>query len=134
MNNEQYLVISYFTVCAACLCLAFATFLILRRSFGELTRAVPGGGPGLLMRKLFLLGLALSAAIGFFSVTYQSCEKTTYQQIIADRAYLLAKNQEQLAASLRHIAFALLAWGLLLAAAASMTRHKKRNSEGSGHM
>jgi hypothetical protein len=63
---------------------------------------------------LFLVGIILPALFGFFSVTFRSCNKETYEAIIADQAYLLAKSQEQLSAALAHIAIALLVWGLIV--------------------
>ncbi len=55
------------------------------------------------------------ALIGFFSVAFRSCDKKSYEAIIEDRAYLVAKNQEQLGAALSYIAIALLVWGLIIA-------------------
>jgi hypothetical protein len=56
----------------------------------------------------------LPALFGFFSVTFRSCGKGTYEAIIRDQAYLVAKNQEQLSAALSYIAIALLVWGLIV--------------------
>ena len=117
MSNDLYLKISYFVVGAASAGLALATFFALRRSLAALTGVVPGGGLGVILRKLFLLGLVLPALTGFFSVAFRGCGRNTYQEIIADRTYLVAKNKEQLSASLFHLALALLAWGLVLAVA-----------------
>ncbi len=117
MTNEQYLIASYFTAGLLSLGLALATVLWLRRSFLGVVEAVPSGRFARILRKLFSLGIVLPALVGFFSVTFQSCEKDTYEKIIADRAYLVAKNQEQLSASLSHIVVALLVWGFIVAGA-----------------
>ena len=114
MNNELYLILSYFVVGAMCILLAFATYALLRRSFADLSKTVPGGKLGLIFRKVFLLGLVLPALTGFFSVTFRSCGKETYGKIIADRSYLVAKNQEQLGTSMLYICIALLVWELLV--------------------
>jgi hypothetical protein len=72
---------------------------------------------------------------GFFSVSFRSCSKQNYQAIVQDRAYLVAKNQEQLGAALTRMAVALLVWGLILAVAASAKgggerhRHKEKQDE-----
>jgi hypothetical protein len=63
---------------------------------------------------VFLLGIIVPALFGFFSVSFRSCKKKTYEAIIADQAYLVAKNQEQLSAALFYIAIALLVWGLIV--------------------
>ena len=115
MTNEQYLIVSYVLVGVVCMTLGLATYGLLRRSFAALTTAVPGGKLGRLLRRLFLLGILLPAAAGFFSVTFRSCERTTYQAIIADRSYLVAKNQEQLGTSMSHMCIAFLLWGLIVA-------------------
>ena len=115
MNNEQYLVLSYFVVGAACVLLALATYALLRRSFAELSRFAPGGRLGLMFRRIAGPGIVLAAMAGFFSVTFRSCGKDTYEKIIADRSYLVAKNQEQLGTTMIYIAIALLVWALLVA-------------------
>jgi hypothetical protein len=115
VTNEQYLVASYFLVAAACLALGLTTYVLLRRSFEGITKAIPGGKLGLIFRKLFLVGVVLPAMAGFFSVTFRSCKKETYQAVIADRSFLIAKNQEQLGACMLYICVALLLWGLLVA-------------------
>lgn len=114
MNNELYLILSYFAVGALCILLAFATYALLRRSFADLSKTAPGGRLGLIFRKVFLLGLVLPALTGFFSVTFRSCGKETYEAILADKSYLVAKNQEQLGTSLLYLCIALLVWGLLV--------------------
>ena len=114
MTNEQYLIQSYFVVGVTCLVLAIATYALLRRSIAALTRAVPGGKLGLILRRLLLLGLVLPAMAGFFSVTFRSCDKQTYETIVKDRSYLVAKNQEQLGTSMSYVCIALLVWGLLV--------------------
>lgn len=114
MNNEQYLILSYFIIGAACILLALATYALLRRSFDSLSGAVFGGRLGTVLRKVFPLGIVLPAFAGFFSVTFRSCSKHTYGAIIADKSYLVAKNQEQLGTSMLYICIALLVWGLLV--------------------
>jgi hypothetical protein len=114
VTNEQYLILSYFIVAPTCLVLAIVTYALLRRSFAALTSVVPGGKLGLIFRRLFLLGLVLSSLAGFFSVTFRSCDKETYEKIVADRSYLVAKNQEQLGTTMSYLCTALLVWGLLV--------------------
>jgi hypothetical protein len=114
VNNELYLILSYFVVGTISLLMAFAAYALLRRSFTDLSKTVPGGRLGLIFRKVFLLGLVLPALAGFFSVTFRSCGKETYKAIIADKSYLVGKNQEQLGTSMLYICIALLVWGLLV--------------------
>jgi hypothetical protein len=114
VGNEQYLIVSYVVVGAICVGLAVATYVLLRRSFGALSAVAPGGHLGRILRRVFLIGIILPALFGFFSVTFRSCDKGTYEAIIEDQAYLVAKNQEQLSAVLSHIAIALLVWGVIV--------------------
>jgi hypothetical protein len=114
VGNEQYLIVSYFVVGAICFGLAVATYTLLRRSFGALSAVAPGGHLGRILRRVFLVGIIVPALFGFFSVSFRSCKKETYEAIIADQAYLVAKNQEQLSAALSYIAIALLVWGLIV--------------------
>lgn len=129
MSNEQYLIVSYFAVGLACAGLAFATFKFLWQSFAALTSAIPGGRLGSVFRKLFLAGIVLASMAGFFSVSFRSCGKQSYQAIVQDRSYLVAKNQEQLGTSLSRMAAALLVWGLILAVAFLA---KRRNEKARG--
>jgi hypothetical protein len=126
MTNEQYLIISYLFVGAVCVVLALATHALLRHSFTVLTKAMPSNRLGAVLRRLFFLGLFLPAMAGFFSVSFRSCSKKTYEDIIADRYFLVLKNQEQLSASLSHISVALLVWGFIVLAGIIFVRTKER--------
>ncbi|OGP54625.1 MAG: hypothetical protein A2Y65_03480 [Deltaproteobacteria bacterium RBG_13_52_11] len=128
MGNEQYLIVSYFVVGAGCLGLAVATYALLRRSFGALSAIAPGGRLGRILRRLFLIGIILPALFGFFSVTFRGCDRDTYEAIIKDQAYLMAKNQEQLGAALSYVAIALLVWGLIVSIGFLVLGKKKKGS------
>jgi hypothetical protein len=67
----------------------------------------------------------LPALLGFFSVSFRSCKKETYEAIIKDQAYLVAKNQEQLSDALSYIAIALLVWGLIVSIGFMVLSRKK---------
>lgn len=122
MTNEQYLVVSYFTAGLLSFAFALATYLLLRHSFIGVTQAVRGK-LSIILRRLFFINIILPALVGFFSVSFRSCSKETYVQIIADRSYLVAKNQEQLSTSLSYIAIALLLWGLIILGAFTINKN-----------
>ncbi|MEW6444077.1 MAG: hypothetical protein AB1640_24290 [bacterium] len=126
MTNEQYLIVSYVAVAGACLALGLATHALLHRSFAALTAAAPGGRLGRIFKRLFLLGIVLPAMAGFLSVSFRSCEVRTYAGIVANRSYLIAKNLEQLGASLSYIAIAIWLWGFLIAAGFLFIRRMER--------
>ena len=127
MNNEQYLLLSYFVVGAASVLLALATYAMLRRSLAGVSQAI-GGRLGSIFRRLFLLGILLPAMFGFFSVTFRGCGRNTYDKIVAERSYLVEKNQEQLKSTMIYTAVALLVWALLVSVglAASVGKKIKR--------
>ncbi len=129
MTNEQYLVVSYFTVGLLSFAFALATYLLLRHSFMGVTQAVRGK-LSIILRRLFFIGIILPALVGFFSVSFRSCSKETYVQIIADRSYLVVKNQEQLSTSLSYIVIALLLWGLIILGAFIINRNHKIGESG----
>ena len=95
MTNEEYLLISYFTAGLISLGFAIFAYLYLRYGFVEIMQSVSGKHLFQIFRKLFLIGIVLPALFGFFSVSFRSCSRDTYDKIIAERAYLFAKNQEQ---------------------------------------
>ena len=114
MTNEQYLITSYFIICIISLGFAIVTYLWLRNSFTGILQSSPDNRLFQIIRKIFLPGIVFPALYGFLSVSFRSCSRDTYDKIIEGKAYLIAKNQEQLSTSLFYIVIALLVWGLLL--------------------
>ena len=125
MTNEEYLIISYFTAGLISLGFAIFAYLYLRCGFAEMMQSVSGKHLFHIFRKLFLVGIVLPALFGFFSVSFRTCSRDTYDKIIAERAYLVAKNQEQLSSSLLYIVIALLVWGLIVFGALIIMKHNK---------
>ena len=114
MTNEEYLVVSYFVVGAFAVLVALATYLWLRPTIHKMTQKLSGKHLPRILKKVLPLSLFFSALLGFCSVTFRSCSKDTYEKIIADRAYLVAKNQEQLSATFFHLSVGILVFGLLV--------------------
>jgi hypothetical protein len=113
MSNEQYLVVSYFSVGALSTVIAMAAYAFLRRPLDRLARSFPNRNLASVLKKLFPAGLALPALAGFLSVTYRSCGES-YSSIIASRSYLVGKNQEQLSAICFFLMLAVLGWGVVI--------------------
>ena len=130
MNNEQYLILSYGAVALICLVLAMATYGWLRRSFASTVHDSSSPSFSKILKKLFLIGIIFPAFFGFFSVSFHSCSKDTYEKIIEERTYLVAKNQEQLSQALFYIVIALLGWGVIGAGALFIQKKErlKKNS------
>ena len=66
------------------------------------------------VRRLFLLGTLVPALLGFCSVSYFSCNVTTYQQVIANRDYLVQINLGQFQAVLNYLIVAIMLWCLIV--------------------
>jgi hypothetical protein len=110
MSNDTYLVISYFTVFLLCAGLGILVYSLLCRSFlGTIQHLRRLSFPAVL-RKVFFIGIVFPALMGFFSVSYYSCDRQTYTSITSDLSYLVSANQEQLSASLLHLVVAMLVW------------------------
>jgi uncharacterized membrane protein len=113
MSNEQYLIVSYFSVGVLSIVIAMVAYAFLHRPLAGLTGAFPNRNLASVLKKLFPAGLVLPALAGFLSVNYQSCH-ASYQSIIADRSYLIGKNQEQISATCFFLVLAIMAWGVVL--------------------
>lgn len=129
MSNEQYLIVSYFTIGLVAFLLALATYYLFRKSIMTLSDNFRSK-LSVVIRRFFLIGIVLPALFGFFSVSFRSCSESNYTKIIADRSYLVAKNQEQLASALFYLVIALLIWGLIVAVMLIFTKNYTINKDG----
>jgi hypothetical protein len=112
MDNERYLVVSYFAAAGIGVALALATALVLG---GPIRRALAAAAPlAQLLRRALPPWLVLAALLGFLSVTYFDCQHKTYQDIVAGRLYLVDKTFEQGSQMAVYLAAALVAYGLVL--------------------
>lgn len=126
MTNEQYLIVSYFFVATLSVAIGAGVCLWLSRPVGETASALPWKTAGALIKRLFPVGILLPALLGFVSVTYKGCNLTEYEKIIADRSYLVAKNEQQLGATLTYLAWAILLWCALIAVLFALKRRFDR--------
>lgn len=113
MTNERYLIASYFVCAALSIALGILVYFYLRRPFAGVADAAPGRSLPSILKKLFPCGFVLPALLGFVSVSYQSCDRTTYAEIVESRGYLVEKNQEQISSILLSILVAVLFWNLV---------------------
>ena len=117
MSNERFLQVSYFVVLFGSLLLGWLTYALLRRQFFGVCDGTPRSRLAPIVRRFFLIGLVGPPVLGFCSVSYLpafSCNITTYEQIIKDRAYLIQVSQAQLQAALEYTIIAVLLWCLMV--------------------
>ena len=115
MSNEHYLIVSYFVVGLVSGLAGFFVYLALKNPLARITEIFPRKQFAGILRILFPIGLILPALTGFLVVRYQvGCNEKPYSKLIADRNYLVYKNQQQLSSSATQIAVALLIWGLII--------------------
>jgi TRAP-type C4-dicarboxylate transport system permease small subunit len=113
MTNDRYLIVSYFLCAALSIALGLLGYYYLRRPFAGVAEAAPGRGLPSMLKRLFPCGFVLPALLGFVSVSYRSCDRTTYTEIVASRGYLVEKNQEQISSILLYLLFAVVFWNLV---------------------
>jgi len=134
--NDTYLVISYGVALSIVVASGRACIGVLRGSFLQLTNHGANVRFARLLKTCFPLGLMLPVLTGFLSVSFVSCSRSSYGEIVADRAYLVQKNQEQLLTSLYWLLGALAVWSLVCAVVLAYGRRhhetapRPRGSEG----
>ena len=84
-----------------------------RPLLGDVANAAPGRQFPALLKRLFPFGMVFPAPLGFVSVSYSSCDRETYADIVKSRRYLVGKNQEQIASILLSILVAVLVWNVI---------------------
>ena len=134
MTNEQYLTTSYWVVGIASLAVGIATCIIFRRSVAGMTLALPSRRLAVILRRLLIPVIILTAMAGFLCVSFYGCDVDSYEKVIANRAYLVAKNQEQLSKTLSRTVGMLFVWALVFVVVLWICRSGSRNAgEGKEH-
>ncbi len=114
MTNERYLIASYFVGVGLSAGLGTLVYLFLRHPFDGLADAVRGKRLPSMLKRLLPCGLLFPALLGFVSVSYRGCNRTTYEEIVQSRQYLIQKNQEQISSTLFFILVAVLFWDVIV--------------------
>jgi hypothetical protein len=114
MTNERYLIVSYFICAALTVALGTLVYLFVRRPFASIADTTCGRHLASTLKRLLPFGLLFPALLGFVSVSYSSCERTTYEEIVQSRRYLVDKNQEQISSILLSILVAVLIWDVVI--------------------
>jgi uncharacterized membrane protein YwzB len=114
MTNERYVIVSYFICAALSAALGTLVYLFLRRPFVAIADAVSRKHLASTLKSLFPFGLLLPALLGFISVSYWSCQRATYEEIVQSQRYLVEKNQEQISSTLFSVLVAVLVWDFII--------------------
>jgi hypothetical protein len=115
MRNETFLIFSYFLFALICLGLGLAAYLRLRRPFDRVIGALPRRAWAGVLERSFPLSTLLFACSAFLSVRYTGgCAGVPYEYVVADRAYMIAKNQEQVSQTLSSLAVNVFLWAAIL--------------------
>jgi hypothetical protein len=129
MTNEQYLIISYFCVALFSLAIGLGAYLWLRAPFHAVVNAFSWKAVRKLLVRIFPMGIIFPALMGFISVKYIGCEAKDYAHVVAQRSYLVGRNQEQISASFKYVTWAVLTWCALVAILLAVKRHADSRSE-----
>jgi hypothetical protein len=128
MTNERYLIASYFVCAALSIALGILVHFFIRRPFASVADAASGKRLPSMLKRLLPWGLVFPALLGFVSVSYQGCTRTTYAEIVETRGYLVQKNQEQISSILLSILVAVLFWDVVVLL---ILRYAKDSRDGS---
>ena len=129
MTNERYLIASYFAGAALSAGLGSMVYLFLRHPFGGVADAAWGKRLSSMLKRLLPLGLLFPALLGFVSVFYQGCGRTTYDEIVQNRSYLVEKNQEQISSVLFYILVAVVFWDLIVLLILKYAQNSRNESQ-----
>jgi len=129
MTNERYLIASYFAGAALSAGLGTIVYLFLRRPFGSVADAASGKRLSSMLKRLLPWGLLFPALLGFVSVSYQGCGRTTYEEIVQNRSYLVEKNQEQISSVLRYILVAVVFWDVIVLLILKYSQNGRKESQ-----
>ncbi len=127
MTNDEYLVVSYIAAIDIGVIAAALIALLMSR---PLRHAVSGlvGRIGHVARRVFPIWLVLLVLFAFMSVSYLDCKHHDYQQVVAEREYLVQRTQLQTERMMLWLAGGILAFSLALAVMLLVCRPKNKNA------
>src|SRR5258708_39117984 len=126
MTNDGYLVLSYFVAAGVSIGMGILAYASLYSPFRRVASAIPWVTLGRLLVRTFRPGMLFPALMGFFAVSYASCNVTTYEKIVADRSYLVCITRQQLSSSLSYLTAAIFVWGFVVAFVLVLSRRSQK--------
>lgn len=125
MEREAFLISSYFAAGLLCAAVGWSAWLWLRASIEAIAKALPPHPLKAFIGRAFPSSAILLALSGFASVNYLGCgAKETYAQVLADRAWMIERNQRQIAEALTHTAWIVCLWVLIVSIAVIALRRR----------
>lgn len=115
MTGDLFLKFCYFGMAILSLLLGWGVYLVLQRSFTAVVLNTTPVQVSRFMGRLFLFGIVASSFSGFLSVSMPGCNNRRYEEIVSDRAYILATVKDQASSSMLYGVDALLASGFVIA-------------------
>ncbi len=127
MTNDEYLVVSYIAARDLGIITVVTIALLMRR---PLRLAVVGlaGRIGLIARRVFPIWLMLLVLFAFMSVSYLDCSHHNYQQVVAEKDYLVERTCLQTEHMMLWLAIGILAFSMALSVMLLVCRPKKKNA------
>jgi hypothetical protein len=114
VTDDLFLKFCYFGMATLSLLLGWGVYRLLRRSFIEVTLATTPAQVSRFLARLFLFGIVVSSFSGFLSVSMPGCSNRPYDEIVSDRAYVLARVKDQASSSVLYLVDGLLASGFVV--------------------
>jgi len=114
VTNEQYLIVSYFTVAGGGIVAAMITAALLRAGLRRAVAAISRTVCSYLGR-LLPAWLVLAALLAFVSVSYIDCAHTTYQSVVESEQHLVATTHKQVGRIFTYLAIGVFTYALALA-------------------
>ena len=115
MTDDLFLKLCYFGMGTLSIFLGWGVYRLLRRSFTEVTLTTAPAQASRFLVRLFLFGIVVSSFSGFLSVSMRGCSSRRYEEIVSDRAYILARVKDQASSSMLYLVDGLLASGFVVA-------------------
>ena len=128
MNNETYLIVSYFVSVAICAALGVVAYLWLRKPARGIAGSLPQENLRKIIQRAFPLSMIFFALSWCLSVNYYGCGEKKYQDIVNDRSYITMKNAGQVSKALQGVIWSVALWSAFFAIALRAARRPSSKS------
>ena len=126
MTSEYYLIVSYFSILILAIIIAILTYIWLRPSVNKTVELFKPERLSRIIKKIFPISLLFPILFGFFSTSYKTCDRSNYEDIIADKMYIIKKNQEQVSEIFLNGSIGIMVFGSIISI--MLIKNRKNNS------